>query len=244
MSKLIPLSPSLHQTKCIDVIRAISEFREAQVIRLRVSEVGNSACCFPVLFTKDSTNGLWDVSALTALEPHSNLFVDQGSWKGVYSPLSVRTHPVRLQKLDDREEINLALAPEHLSESGKRLYDDKGRPTDYLSTVEQALYEDLKSASATQVFCQELQALGLIKPINIKVQYQDGTNRILEGLYTLDQDKLSALDNSTQIDLQQRGYLMAAHSMLVSLFQLNRLIQMHNDLVSTKPITKILLQSR
>ncbi len=244
MSKLIPLSPSEHKDAFIDPARTINDFRTAQVIRLRVPEVGNAGCCFPVLFTKDPQLGVWDISALTSLEPESNLFIGGGRWQGVYSPLAIRTHPVRLAKFDDKDDVSLALRPEDLSESGTQLYDDQGRQTDYLNNIEQALHEDLSGASATQAFCRHLQALELIQPINIKVLYQDASSRILEGLYTLDQEKLAALEDSAQLELQKRGYLMAMHSMLTSLFQLNRLIQRHNDSGSTNPIHKIVLQRR
>lgn len=244
MSKLIPLSPSAHSNAFIDPIRAINDFRTAQVVRLRVPEVGNAGCCFPVLFTKDPQLGVWDISALTSLEPESNLFIDNGEWQGIYSPLAIRTHPVRLAKFENKGEVTLALRPEDLSESGNQLYDDQGRQTDYLKNIEQALHEDLSSASATQAFFRHLQALELIQPINIKVLYHDASSRILEGLYTLDQEKLSALEDSAQLELQKRGYLMAMHSMLTSLFQLNRLIQRHNDSGNTTPIQKIVLQRR
>lgn len=244
MSNLIPLSPSEHRSKCIDPVQAVNAFRTAQVVRLRVPEVGNAACCFPVFFTKDPQQGHWDISALTALEPESNLYVGDTGWLGVYSPLAVRTYPVRLLKLDSKEALNLAVNPEAIADSGERLYDDQGHQTAYLDIVEKALQEDLEGASATQVFCRELQALQLIKPINIQLQYQDGASRTLEGLYTLDQDKLSALDDNTQLELQKRGYLMAMHSLLISLFQLNRLIQRHNEYSNAQPVKKIALQRR
>lgn len=244
MSKLIPLSPSEHKKAFIDPIRAINDFRTAQVVRLRVPEVGNAACCFPVVFTKDPQMGSWDISALTSLEPESNLFIGDGQWLGVYSPLAIRTHPVCLAKFEDQEQVSLALRSEDLSTSGVELYDDHGRPTEHLRTVEQALHEDLSGASATQVFCRQLQSLELIQPINIKVLYQDDTSRTLEGLYTLDQDRLSALVDSALLELQKRGYLMAMHSMLTSLFQLNRLIKRHNESGATGPIQKVILQRR
>lgn len=244
MSKLIPLSPSEHKNLFVDPVRAINEFRTAQVVRLRVPEVGNAGCCFPVFFTKDPQLGVWDISALTSLEPESNLFIDGNRWQGVYSPLAIRTHPVRFAKFDDKDDVSLSLRPEDLSESGTPLYDEEGRQTDYLNQIEQALHEDLSGASATQAFCRHLHALELIQPINIKVLYQDASSRVLEGLYTLDQEKLSALEDGAQLELQKRGYLMAMHSMLTALFQLNRLIQRHNESGTGKPIQKIVLQRR
>ncbi len=244
MSKLIPLSPSEHKNAFVDPVRAINDFREAQVVRLRVTEVGNAGCCFPVLFTKDPQQGFWDLSALTSLEPESNLFINGNRWQAVYSPLAVRTHPVRLAKFENNDEIKVALRPEDLSESGILLYDDNGQPSDYLKTTEQALHEDLSGASATQAFCRHLESLELIKPINIKVLYQNASSRTLEGLYTLDQERLAALEDSAILELQKRGYLMAIHSMLTSLFQLNRLIQGHNESGTTNPIQKIVLQRR
>lgn len=244
MSQLIPLSSSDHKSTFIDSTRAINDFATAQVIRLRVPEVGNAGCCFPVLFTKDPQLGHWDISALTSLEPETNLFISDNRWQGVYSPFAVRTHPVRLATFEDRDKIVLAVRPEDLSASGTLLYDDDGNPTDYLKTVEQTLHEDLSDAATTQEFCRHLQSLHLIQPISIKVLYQDGSNRTLEGLYTLDQEALSALEGSTLIELQDRGYLMVIHSMLTSLFQLNRLIQRHNELTTAGPIQKIVLQRR
>lgn len=244
MSKLIPLSPSEHKNTFIDPAQAINDFRTAQVVRLRVTEVGNAGCCLPVLFTKDPLHGFWDVSALTSLEPESNLFIGNDQWQCVYSPLAIRTHPIRLAKFENNDDVALALRTEDISESGTLLYDDKGHQSDYLKAIEQMLHEDLSGASATQAFCRHLLSLELIQPINIKVLYQDGRSRTLEGLYTLDQEKVSALDDSSLLELQKRGYLMAIHSMLTSLFQLNRLIQRHNESEASQTILKISLQRR
>ncbi len=244
MSKLIPLSPSEHKNRFIDSSRAINDFRLAQVVRLRVPEVGNAGCCCPVLITKDPQLGGWDIAALTSLEPESNLFIGEEGWQGVYTPLAIRTHPIRLARFDGDEDVSLAVRAEDFSDSGAKLYDDDGRQTDYLKSVESALHEDLSGAVATQAFCQHLNALDLIKPISIKVLYKDNRSRTLEGLYTLDQDKLSALSDKDQLELQKRGYLMAIHSMLTSLFQLNRLILRHKERNAANPIQKIVLQRR
>lgn len=244
MSNLIPLSPSEHKDRFIDVKRAINDFRIAQVVRLRVPEVGNAACCFPIVITKDPQFGAWDLTALTSLEPESNLFIGDEGWQGIYTPLAIRTHPVRLAKFDEQEGVSLAVRAEDLSDSGTRLYNEDGRPSDYLKSIENALHEDLSGAAASQAFCQHLDALGLIQPVSINVAYKDDTSRTLEGLYTLDQDRLSSLSDEDQLELQKRGYLMAMHSMLTSLFQLNRLIQRHDERTSASSIQKITLQRR
>lgn len=244
MSTLIPLSPSEHKHRFIDTRRAINDFRQAQVVRLRVPEVGNAGCCFPVLITKDPQFGEWDITALTSLEPESNLFVGDEGWQGVYTPLSIRTYPVRLTRADGAEGVSLSVRAEDLSDFGTRLYDDQGQPTEYLKGIENTLHEDLSGAAATRAFCQHLDGLNLIQPISINVLYKDGKSRTLEGLYTLDQDRLSSLSDKELLELQKRGYLMAMNSMLTSLFQLNRLIQRHKEHNSVNPIQKITLQRR
>ena len=241
MTQFQTLSPNTHKDACINLTKAITDFAQAQVVRLRVPEVGNAACCFPLFFTKEPQHGHWEISALTSLSPEDNLFVDTNRWRGVYTPLAVRTHPIVLTRTD--ETLALATAAECLSESGQALY-DHGEPTVYLRQVEQWLHEDLQGAITTQTFAQTLESLSLIKPVYVQVQRPGAPAQTLDGLYTIDQDALSCLEHNTVAELQQQGYLMAIHSLLMSLFQLNRLIQRHNERAGASEIDKVSLQRR
>ena len=48
----------------------------------------------------------------------------------------------------------------------------------------------------TKVFIDTLMELKLVEPIDIDVGFDDGTKRQLEGLYTINQDRLEGLPDA------------------------------------------------
>jgi hypothetical protein len=71
--------------------------------------------------------------------------------------------------------------------------------------------------------------LKLIEPVDVEVEFDDGTMRRCVGLYTIDQEVLSRLPDEVIVELFRRGYLRLIDYMIASLKQVPVLARKKNS---------------
>ena len=113
-------------------------------------------------------------------------------------------------------------------ESGERLFDDEGEPSEYLAEMKTKLESGIEEEVRSQTFIKALNDLGLLRAIDIHVHYDDDTIKTITGLMVLDEDKLKELSAEQLAEFSKNGYLVPMHATLVSIFQLKALMQRHN----------------
>jgi len=103
--------------------------------------------------------------------------------------------------------------------SGLPLFTEYGQPTRYLQSIIWA-FQDLKPGMETsKFFVARLLELNLIEPVEIDVEFEDGSTHKCLGLYTVNQETLSRLPDDVVVELFRRGYLRLIHLMIASLKQ-------------------------
>ena len=111
---------------------------------------------------------------------------------------------------------------------GTALFTEFGEPSRYLRRIIRA-FQDLSSGiTVTRSFITSLLQLKLIEPISIEAEFDDGTTRECAGLYTVNQEALSALPDQTVVSLFRLGYLRLIHLMIASLKQVPVLARKKN----------------
>ena len=94
----------------------------------------------------------------------------------------------------------------------------------------------------TSQFTETLQELGLLNSIDLLVTYEDGRINTIKGLHTVAEDGLKSLPDDALATLHRKGYLLPAHALLISLFQLNALLRRHNRCGQFAAIRQLKLQ--
>lgn len=233
MSELVELSHSKHKGLRVQANCSLTVAATQQIIRLRAVEVGRAAANFPVFFTRGSQDGVLVLSALTSFENGHNMFVHNGQWQGTYQPSAMLTYPFFLmQSPADAKSYTIGIDennPAFSKEHGELLFEENGKASMQLSRAKVLLEADIQNDLHTFQFGKELEQLGLLKSIDLVVQYQDGTNQSITGLITINEDKLNALSAEQLHGLNQQGYLVQIHAMLISIYQLNLIIQKQNS---------------
>ena len=84
--------------------------------------------------------------------------------------------------------------------------------------------------------------MGLLKSIDLVVQYQDGTNQSITGLITIDEDKINTLSAEQLHGLNQQGYLVQIHALLISIYQLNSIIQKQNSRIDLPKVAQLKIE--
>ncbi len=246
MSELVELSSTQHQGLKVRVNCGVEVAATQQIVKLRVNEVGRAAGNFPIFFTRGAQDGALVLSALTSFESQQNMFVKDGQWQSTYQPTAIKTFPFFLMrsKSDEKnytigiDEKNQVFSKEH----GELLFEGNGKASMHLSRAKVLLEADIQNDIHTFQFGKELEQMGLLKSIDLVVQYQDGTNQSITGLITIDEDKINTLSAEQLHGLNQQGYLVQIHALLISIYQLNSIIQKQNSHIDLPKVAQLKIE--
>jgi hypothetical protein len=246
MTKLVELNSKKHRELRVRPNCKIELASTQQIMKLRVTETSKAVTSFPVFFSRDQRTGGWVLSALTSLENGSNLFIKQHQWDSSFQPSSMQTYPLFLMQ-SEQQDNSFTLGVMEQSDAfskelGEPLFDNNGRSSLYLSHMQKLLEADIKNDIETIKFSQKLVELDLLKSISLSIQYQDDSVQNLNGLHSINEDKLNALTAQQLDELNKLGYLIPIHAMLISIYQLNKLVRKHNGLQSLNPIKQLKIE--
>jgi hypothetical protein len=188
-------------------------------------ELALVAITCPVLLTKNADTGAFMLGAVLGVEPGENLYSDQMNADDAYRPLQMQRDGFWIA--GDQLAADLD-HPRFGYGAGEALFDPDGAPTSFLAGVAEALRELRGGGPMTTAFVKALVTLELLAPVDIELSFDDGSRRMLEDLYSIDQDRLRALDDAAVLDLFRRGYLNLVYLMIGSLKNIPRLAKRKN----------------
>jgi len=187
MAELVELSSDKHLALKVKPDACLMTAASQHAISLNVAEVGQAISSFPVFFTKMEQDGQWAISAMTSLEVGSNLFCQKATWNATYMPSSMRTYPLFLiRSVADENKLVIGIDEENIAFSkndGEALFDSNGKPSLYQSRAGALLDTNLQNSFHTHQYFEKLQALDLLKPIDLNVMrnymlYQQKTLKV------------------------------------------------------------------
>ncbi|WOT05036.1 SapC family protein [Shewanella youngdeokensis] len=247
MKTLVELSPEQHKHLNVVPNSGAKHVAQQNLINLRVTEVAKAACCMPIFFVRDNHSGNWVLTGFTSFVQGQNLLVRDDQWRALYTPTALQTHPFYLmQSPKDPQQYTIGLDPESsalTTEPGETMFDEHGKASLYLSNIKTLIETDLNNDMLTHKFSQKVVDLGLLKAVNIAVNHQHNASQSLNGLFTINEEKLQQLPSDSLKELSKLGYLSPLYAMLTSLYQLNALIQYHNQVADNNSITHIKLEA-
>jgi hypothetical protein len=225
MTQIVPLNKVAHRSLTVDGRASAAYGDSRRFVQVVVNEFPHLLVHYPILFAKDANTGRFYCGAMLGFDEDENLFLEQWRDREFYRPLSLQRAPFYTH--GDELAIDLD-DPRVGAEGGKPLFDEFGQPTRYLQSIIWA-FQDLKPGiEITKVFIARLVELNLIEPVDVEVEFDDGSLRNCVGLYTINQDVLSRLPDATVVELFRRGYLTLIHLMIASQKQLPVLARRKN----------------
>ncbi len=231
MAKLVELTNEHSKLKVVKNC-SIDIAEKQHIVNLQANEIGKAVSSFPVFLTKNQTTSNWTLSAVTSLEQGRNLFVEEQQWTANFQPIAMQAYPfflMRSPKGDNNYTIGIDEESDAFSEQeGEPLFDGSDKPSLYLTRVTALLEASVEGDFQTHAFTSTIEKLQLYKSVDIQVYLTDGGVQTIKGLLTVDEDKMQSLTAEQLEDLNKKGYLLLLHALLVSLFQLNRLVREQN----------------
>lgn len=232
-----PLNSSIHKRLRVDLQCAIPADKTLRNSAVVLQEFPHLVLQYPIMLSKNQTTGRFSCVAIFGFDEGENLFIEDGRWQAVYIPLNVQREPLMIgtQAASDEAEsgsehvVFADFDDTRLQEKiGEPLFNERGFPSDYLQHGT-ALLKALKDGlQQTQAFIDTLLALELVVPAELKIEFADKSKRQINGLYTIDRQRLQALKSADIVDLHSRGYLEAIYTMLASFGHVHSLIARKN----------------
>lgn len=243
MVNVVELSGSKHADLKLAENSAFKAVKSQHIVGIKVTEVTKAVSDFPIFFTQINDTADWTISAITSLEPETNLFVQDSKWDAVYLPSVLRTYPFFLMKSDtDEGAFTVGIDEDNQAFStteGVPIFTSENTASDMLTRVTQTLQEEFQNDVHTFKFASMLNEHGLMREVDVRVHYQDGNVNSLKGLYTVDEEKFQNLGAEEFLEFKNRRYLAPMYGMLMSIYQLNSLMKRHNDQQASRQIKQV-----
>jgi SapC len=215
MTQIVPLNKETYRNLKVDG-RAAAAFDSRRFVQVIVKEFPHLVVHYPILFSKDPQTGQFFCGAMLGFDENENLFLEDWQQREFYRPLYLQRGPF----YGNGPELAIDLDdPRVGAENGKPLFTDRGTPTRYLQGIIWAFQDLTSGTEMTKLFIARLLELKLIEPVDVEVEFDDGSMRRCIGLYTIDQDVLSRLPDTVVVELFRRGYLRLIDYMIASLKQ-------------------------
>lgn len=192
------------------------------------TELRNVQACYPIVFQK-TADGSFQPLALFGFTPGQNLFLDGERWDAPYIPLAIERQPFLIGRSDEELVMHVDLdSPRIGTDTGEPLFLPHGGTSEFLermNSVLRALHEGLQ---ATPAFIDALLAHDLLESFVLDIQLDDGSEHRLAGFYTINEERLRALDGAALERLHRQGHLEPVFMAVASLAHLRDLIDRVN----------------
>ncbi|SEM17247.1 SapC protein [Pseudoxanthomonas sp. GM95] len=190
------------------------------------NEFRNVQAHYPIVFQKDAQGGFQPV-ALLGLEAGHNLFLHGDAWDAHYVPLAVERQPFLIGLDGEQRVIHIDLDHPRVRTdgSGEALFREHGGTTDYLEQVNSVLQALDQGLQGTPAFIAALLQHNLLESFVLDYALRDGSQRRLSGFYTVNEDRLAALDAAALQALSAASHLLPLYMTVASLSQFRGLIE-------------------
>jgi len=224
----VPLNSTRHRDlKIAPAKDGYSFATKTNSIPLMGVEFMEAAKEYPVVFAK--AGEAFVPVALVGLRNEENLFVDaEGKWDARYVPAFARRYPFVLAQGGPEDKLTVCIDESFSgfnAEEGQPLFDESGEQSPRLKEIVAFLNDFHGQALRTERFVKRLQEQDLLVELTANVRMADGQNLTLAGLYAIDEAKLLKLDDAVALDMFRVGEMALAYSHLVSLSNVQRLVE-------------------
>ena len=229
----IALDTILHRDlRLKNELNAIPKLAPFTSFMVSVSEFGDAALHFPILFVRAAPDALGKDTvapvAVFGLKPGENLFVTaEGKWDAGYVPAMVRAYPFTMARIEgsDRWAIVFDNTWEGISRTeGVALFNEKGEASELLNGVHKFVQDLETDLERTRQACAALLELKLLKPMRFDATLASGESLSVDGFMTVDEEALGKLPDAQIAQMYRNGLLGLLQIHMVSLNNMRRLL--------------------
>ncbi|MEQ5808788.1 SapC family protein [Alteromonas sp. NFXS44] len=225
-----PLNKEKHKDVKIAVNNAFAFAKNTHLSAASIREYAQLASTMPIVFIQDPNSDRYHTVAMLGMEQNQNLFLATDKWKGPHVPMNILRYPFDVRPEGEKLGVYIDEESELVGkEEGQPLFKEDGSPSEFLDNRQKFLGDLANSEMLTQRFIQKVVELELLDAIQIRLTYKDGQQRNVTGMYSINEKRLMELPEEKALELHKQGFLGALYAVMMSLGQLNRLVELSND---------------
>lgn len=225
----VQLNAQLHRHKRLKPLEDHSLLGGVNAVYLNVVEFAQASQAFPIIFVPPTTaQPQISPMALLGLVANQNLFVENGHWDASYVPAFFRRLPYLTAPLPGTDQIGVYVDmqwPGLNDSEGEPLFTADGEQAPALVAAIDFLKAYEEEVKRTNELCSRIEQLGLFTPMTADVELPGGDKMTIDGFMIVDEGRLAALPDAAVLELHRSGGLALIHAHLISLNQVNNLIQ-------------------
>lgn len=228
---LVAISKTTHRDKALSPHRNFFFAKELLVTQICDFELQHMTGCMPLIFMRSQNSILF--CGLLGLENGKNLMVKpDGSWRARFVPAMLGRHPFSIGKLDEGghtmvfdEEGEFIVD----RDQGYNFFEEDGSTGNVIEQFCVLLSRISQSIPLVKKGCSIIDDLDLFKPFEPPIKKSDGGIIRLEGLLSIDNEKLAKLKENQFFELQQTGAINLIYAHYFSQIHLLTLIDLMNN---------------
>lgn len=192
---------------------------------------------YPIIFRKHAETGRYFPNLMLGFRHDENLFLgEDGQWNATHIPLAVAKGPFLIGFQDlgkgPHPTVSVDLDDPRVSEHGKgeALFLENGESSAYLEYISKILLLLRDGSNSVIKMVDTFVELDLIEPLRLDIQFNNGEKLTFQGGFTIDSEKLAALDKERLWKLKESGFLPAAYYIAGSVENVQKLVDIKNTL--------------
>jgi len=237
MANLVAVDNKNHLKTQIDTRKLAQHGAKLNMVPVVLSEFSDLAVQYPIAFTKNGDTGEFVCVALLGFEAGENLFWQNDQWQGLYLPLQIRRQPFFVGTPEgssptaENGDYLVCIdtqSPTITTEGGIALFDERGLDTDFFQQTKACLAHILTGEIENNNLLEQLKKMDLLQSMSLEITFANQESTRLNGLYTVNQDKLAKLNDEHILQLHKLGLLKEIHTLITSLGHIQALIDLKN----------------
>ena len=224
------------------------EHKDLRVITRRAAQYGDDVMCaltfpaefrsvqahYPIFFRKAADSGQFQPFAMFGFRDGENLFLGEQGWDATYVPMAIERQPflIGFQPGTGAERqmvVHVDLDSPRISRTdGERVFLEYGGVSEYLQRVNGILSAIHGGVESTPPFVAALLELDLLESFALDMRLADGSDHRVAGFYTINEERLAALDGVQLERLNRAGHLLPVFMVIASLSNIRALVERKN----------------
>lgn len=232
MARYAAVNPAEHRDLRVDTGHGAALGDAMMYAQTFPQEFRNVQSHYPIVFGKTG-DGSFQPLALFGFRDGQNLFLDGERWDATYIPLTMQRQPFLIGAGGDALMLHVDLDHPRLATGrGEPLFAAHGGMSPYLDRQASVLRTIHDGLQQTKGFVDALLEHRLLESFVLDLVLADGAESRLSGFYTIDEERLRALDATAFGALGTAGHLEPAYMVLASIANLRVLIERANARVA------------
>jgi len=181
---------------------------------------------------------------ILGMRDNENLYLNEANaWNTKYIPAFIRRYPFVFSSNTDESTFTLCIDEEfagcNQENRGERLFDADGSRTQYLENVLRFVNDYQGQFQCTQLFCNKLQELDLLEPMEAQFTISGGEQLRLAGFMAVNRERLKNLPEEKISELFKTDELELVYLHLQSMKNFSGMVERNTTATNEKSAEEI-----